>query len=632
MLDQLLARVRQAGSSKHVNIVAYSGGVDSSLVAALVHRVFPENSIACLGVSAALPQDQLLLARNVASAIGIPLWEARTSEGNDPRYVENKGQSPGVIPVMFNGTNADDKLDPTRLELDAEKERALLPTQIHHVETICRDLGCGEHATVLKKAKNFPNDYRVVYWFGEPSFSLMRKGTMKAWNGEEHASLVEGHPKGPFTGSKKQAPSTTIERLQIAIQEAEVVPDFLSQDENMRLLPNMVPSDMNPSMPTPPPDDDSEDEAADDDDDDDGDVEKDDVDVAAADGGDDDDDDEKPLKAKKKDSKEAKKSKKKKPSSKRKASKSSDDKAKKRKKKSSKDEKPPKPPKVSEVDTSAPLSDVRGGADDALKVRIEHEIRQILLTGDMELLTTRKIRKHLTETLQMDLKDHKDTIKEVVHRIIAGMEIPAGTAAAAADKKESKEEPGLLPEPSDVLRGIQNASGLDDLHQHVETLVTVIPQLAKSLVATWKLQLPSTSSLLGLDEIEALKTTLEIEGTPIDVMLESLAALSKEPIALDLLKKTKIIVTVTQLRHHTNDRVASAAKDLRYQWKKYFTEPMSKVDAIRRELEKHATDHEAHVATLHALDAMQLSTQQLVDSQIGQVVSKLRKSKYTHIY
>ncbi|RHZ40399.1 hypothetical protein DYB26_016357 [Aphanomyces astaci] len=92
MLDQLLARVRQAGSSKHVNIVAYSGGVDSSLVAALVHRVFPENSIACLGVSAALPQDQLLLARNVASAIGIPLWEARTSEGNDPRYVENKGQ------------------------------------------------------------------------------------------------------------------------------------------------------------------------------------------------------------------------------------------------------------------------------------------------------------------------------------------------------------------------------------------------------------------------------------------------------------------------------------------------------------------------------------------------------------
>ncbi|KAF0721170.1 hypothetical protein AaE_010148 [Aphanomyces astaci] len=172
MLDQLLARVRQAGSSKHVNIVAYSGGVDSSLVAALVHRVFPENSIACLGVSAALPQDQLLLARNVASAIGIPLWEARTSEGNDPRYVENKGQScyycktnlyttlnqvaahvkaqgcsssPGVIPVMFNGTNADDKLDPTRLGLVAATEFQVVSPLEHiskaSVRQISKDLG-----------------------------------------------------------------------------------------------------------------------------------------------------------------------------------------------------------------------------------------------------------------------------------------------------------------------------------------------------------------------------------------------------------------------------------------------------------------------------------------------------------
>ncbi|ETW01433.1 hypothetical protein, variant 2 [Aphanomyces invadans] len=145
LLENLLARVRHAGSSKHVNVVAYSGGVDSSLVAALVHRVFPENSIACLGVSAALSQDQLTLARDVATAIGIPLWETRTSEGEDPRYVENKGQScyycktnlyttlsqvaervkaqsPGVAPVLFNGTNADDKFDPTRLGLVAATE------------------------------------------------------------------------------------------------------------------------------------------------------------------------------------------------------------------------------------------------------------------------------------------------------------------------------------------------------------------------------------------------------------------------------------------------------------------------------------------------------------------------------
>jgi len=54
-----------------------SGGVDSSLVAAVVHRVFPEEqqSLAVLGRSAALPKSQLLLAREVASHIGIQLHE-----------------------------------------------------------------------------------------------------------------------------------------------------------------------------------------------------------------------------------------------------------------------------------------------------------------------------------------------------------------------------------------------------------------------------------------------------------------------------------------------------------------------------------------------------------------------------
>ncbi|KAF0684557.1 Aste57867_23475 [Aphanomyces stellatus] len=146
MLQQVLARVRQAGSMQHMNVVAYSGGVDSSLVAAIVHRVFPDNSIACLGVSAALPAEQLLVARGVAQHIGIPLWETPTTEGNDPRYVENKGKScyycktnlyttlnqvvshiktqmpAEAKPILFNGTNADDKLDPTRLGLVAASE------------------------------------------------------------------------------------------------------------------------------------------------------------------------------------------------------------------------------------------------------------------------------------------------------------------------------------------------------------------------------------------------------------------------------------------------------------------------------------------------------------------------------
>lgn len=71
-ITALRSRVRSLGSSSAdgKNIVAFSGGVDSSLVAALVHYVFPESSQACVGMSSALPTAQLDLARSVASHIG----------------------------------------------------------------------------------------------------------------------------------------------------------------------------------------------------------------------------------------------------------------------------------------------------------------------------------------------------------------------------------------------------------------------------------------------------------------------------------------------------------------------------------------------------------------------------------
>lgn len=70
MMSSLRSRVLSAGVSEGKNIIAFSGGVDSSLVAALVHQAFPNNSLACVGVSAALPAAQLHLARSVANRIG----------------------------------------------------------------------------------------------------------------------------------------------------------------------------------------------------------------------------------------------------------------------------------------------------------------------------------------------------------------------------------------------------------------------------------------------------------------------------------------------------------------------------------------------------------------------------------
>lgn len=79
-------------SSVTNNVIAFSGGVDSSLVAALVHCVFPTNSAACLGVSPSLSDHQHQQAIKVAQEIGIPLWECKTSEGENEQYISNQGQ------------------------------------------------------------------------------------------------------------------------------------------------------------------------------------------------------------------------------------------------------------------------------------------------------------------------------------------------------------------------------------------------------------------------------------------------------------------------------------------------------------------------------------------------------------
>ena len=74
------------------HVVAFSGGVDSSLTAALVHRAFPESAAACLGVSASLSKMQFDQAHRAAQEIEIPLWECQTTESQVAKYVENKGE------------------------------------------------------------------------------------------------------------------------------------------------------------------------------------------------------------------------------------------------------------------------------------------------------------------------------------------------------------------------------------------------------------------------------------------------------------------------------------------------------------------------------------------------------------
>ena len=151
MLPRLLAQIHKMGNTTSTlptaNLIAFSGGVDSSVVAALVHKAFPNTSTAVLGVSNAVHAEQIELARNIARTIGIPLTEVETKEGDIPEYVANAGdacfycktelyenlQALGrqaatqvlqdtatTTPVvLFNGTNSDDAQDPTRVGLVA---------------------------------------------------------------------------------------------------------------------------------------------------------------------------------------------------------------------------------------------------------------------------------------------------------------------------------------------------------------------------------------------------------------------------------------------------------------------------------------------------------------------------------
>lgn len=84
-IEELERRIGGLGSA----IVAFSGGVDSSLVAALAARSLGERSLAVTAVSPALATGELMGARDVARAIGIRHEEITTGELEREGYRRN---------------------------------------------------------------------------------------------------------------------------------------------------------------------------------------------------------------------------------------------------------------------------------------------------------------------------------------------------------------------------------------------------------------------------------------------------------------------------------------------------------------------------------------------------------------
>lgn len=122
---ELADRLRRHVAAFPSAAVAFSAGVDSTLVLAVAHEVLGDRALGVTGISPSVAPAEAADARRVADALGAALVFVETAEMDDPNYVANppnrcffcKTELYAVtrrvadergLAVVLNGTNADD--------------------------------------------------------------------------------------------------------------------------------------------------------------------------------------------------------------------------------------------------------------------------------------------------------------------------------------------------------------------------------------------------------------------------------------------------------------------------------------------------------------------------------------------
>jgi uncharacterized protein len=88
-LEAKIARLRELFRKMRSVVIGFSGGIDSTLAAAVAHEVLGGRSLAVIACSESYPKKELELARSLAVERGWHFREIHTSELDNPEYAKN---------------------------------------------------------------------------------------------------------------------------------------------------------------------------------------------------------------------------------------------------------------------------------------------------------------------------------------------------------------------------------------------------------------------------------------------------------------------------------------------------------------------------------------------------------------